>query len=151
MTQGSLRTGYACLFALALGAGLPAAQTATNATPGVNQTDTVTIEGCLMKEADVPGRRPPEADRSTVIAQNNFVLTDTAVKQGAAPADARGPLLYMVRDLKKGELNGHAGHRVQIDGRLDKVQRARNPVTFANSLVEIKGTAIRRVSEGCAK
>ena len=102
-----------------------------------------------MRRVDVPGRQPLEQDRARVIQENNYVLTSTTVTQGAALADAPRPLMYKVRDLKKGDLRDQVGRRVQIDGRFDKVSRARNDVGFMYDLVELKGTALRRIADTC--
>ena len=42
-----------------------------------NAGTSVTIEGCVMKEVDVPSRRPPENDRSQAEADDDYVLTST--------------------------------------------------------------------------
>jgi hypothetical protein len=86
---------------------------------------------------------------SRVSRENNLVLTDTKVTQGTTPPDAPGALLYKIKDLKKSELNSHVGHRVEIQGTFDKVGRAKSPVSFANDLVELKGTSIKMVAETC--
>jgi hypothetical protein len=109
----------------------------------------VTVEGCLLREVDVPGRQPLAQDRARVLQENNYVLTNTTVTQGAAIAEAPRPLMYKIRDLKKGDLRDQAGRRVQIDGRFDKVNRARNEVGFMYDLVELKGTALRRIADTC--
>jgi hypothetical protein len=58
--------------------------------------------------------------------------------------------MYKVQGLKKGELKNLAGKRVQIEGRFDKIGRAKNQVSFATDLVELKGAAIRETSGDCA-
>jgi hypothetical protein len=110
----------------------------------------VTVDGCLLKEVDVPGRRPPEDLLQQAERDNNFVLTTTSVTQGSAPADAPGPLMYKVQGLKKGELKTLAGKRVTIEGRFDKLGRAKNQVSFATDLVELKGAVIRVAGGDCA-
>ncbi|HET7218186.1 MAG TPA: hypothetical protein VFJ02_09055 [Vicinamibacterales bacterium] len=48
--------------------------------------ETVTVEGCLLREADVPGRTPPEAERERVRADDDYVLSDAKMIKGTAPA-----------------------------------------------------------------
>lgn len=116
---------------------------------GQAKGETVTVEGCVVREADAPGRLPPEDLRGNVIASDNYVLHTTAVVKGAAPAGTAGPLMFMIKDIKKTELKPQVGRRVQIDGILDKTDRAKNKVVFANALVELKGTSIRFATGAC--
>jgi hypothetical protein len=117
--------------------------------PAAPLTNGVTVEGCVYKEADAPGRQPTSDERSRVVRENNFVLADTAMQAGSAPAGARGPLMYKIKELEKDDLSSHVGHRVQIDGWLDKTGRAKSPVSFAHDLVELRGTTIRMVADTC--
>lgn len=96
-------------------------------------------------------RRPPEDVRSRVVQQDNYVLMGTKMVSGDAPAGAPGPLLYMIRGLKKPDLAKLVGQRAQVEGKFDKVARAKNPVMFAYDLVELKGTAIKQVEGECGK
>jgi hypothetical protein len=62
--------GFACTVALATSVraqapqqpASPAAQTAASA-----QANIVIVEGCILKEGDVPGRRPPDELRSRAV------------------------------------------------------------------------------------
>jgi hypothetical protein len=126
------------------------AGTPSSSGPSSAAAGTVAVEGCLLKEVDVPGRRPPEDLIQQAERDNNFVLTTTSVTQGAAPADAPGALMYKIQGLKKGELKNLAGKRVTIEGRFDKLGRAKNQVSFATDLVELKGTSIREAGGDCA-
>jgi hypothetical protein len=114
----------------------------------------VTIEGCVMKEVDVPGRQPPEAMRQRAEADNDFVLTRTKVIKGTAPKSTGAPAatpaaMYEIQGLEKGVLTKHAGQRVQIDGAFENTDRISNPVSFATDLVDLRGTAIRPVGGEC--
>src|SRR5512145_408534 len=53
--------------------------------------ETVTVEGCLLREADVPGRRPSETERQRVRADDDYVLSDAKMISGTAPAQAKAP------------------------------------------------------------
>ena len=138
------------------------AGSATSQSPGAS----VTVEGCVMKEVDVPGRRPPENLRSQAEADDEYVLTNTSVISGTAPAapaaaaaggaatgtscSTSAGLLYDIEGISKTELRKQIGKRVQIEGVLDHPEHAKLAVSFANKLVELKGTTIRSVSGACA-
>jgi len=155
MTRRVVGSACACFLAFTVAAAAqggqqqpPAPQPAETAAAAA-QPGAVTVEGCLMREVDVPGRQPLEQDRARVVQENNYILTNTSVTQGAALADAPRPLMYKVRDLKKGDLRNEVGRRVQIEGQFDKVNRARNDVGFMYDLVELRGTALRRIADTC--
>jgi len=47
------------------------------ASAGQNAGASVTVEGCVMKEVDVPTRKPPENLRAQAEADDDYVLTST--------------------------------------------------------------------------
>jgi hypothetical protein len=165
------RTFVACgvAYALACTAALAAQDPQTQAPAPVATAETVTVEGCLLREADVPGRKPPEAERQRVRADDDYVLFDAKVIRGTAtapapapeptaPADAKpvgtsgtvaSPVMFEVERIEKAQLTEHRGHRVQIDGMLKHAELARNDVSPAHDLMEIHGTAIRVVGGEC--
>lgn len=125
----------------------------------------VTVEGCLMREADVPGRKPNVAERAGIA--EDYILTSTKMVKGSAPAMAttqpragetptgtsgKPANMYEVEGLDKDRLKQHAGKRVQIDGTFENIDRARatpERTTPADDLVEIRATTIRPVSGTC--
>ena len=125
----------------------------------------VTVEGCVVKEIDVPARRPPENLRAQAEADDDYVLISTRMIAGTAPSGAAADsavggatgtsgatspaLMYDIEGIEKDQLRKHAGKRVQIEGMFDHLENAKLPVSFANDLVEIKGTAIRAVPGAC--
>ena len=48
------------------------------------QGATVTVEGCVMREEDVPGRKPNVAERAGV--GEDFILTNSKMIRGSLPA-----------------------------------------------------------------
>lgn len=133
--------------------------------PRTQETATVTVEGCVMREADVPGRKPNVAERAGIA--EDYILTSTKVVKGSAPgrgAQARtgdAPTgtsgtqgaMYEIEGIDEQQLKQHAGRRVQIDGTFENVDRATaSPErgTPADDLVEIRGTTIRQVAGDCA-
>jgi hypothetical protein len=123
-------------------------------------TAPATVEGCLYREVDVPGRHVPDAMRSRTVTDEDYVLARTRIIKGSAPspvadtkagqAAAPTDAMYKVKgsSLKLGE---HAGHRVQVDGTFDHADRAGNPTTFSYDLVILNGTALRQLPGDCPK
>lgn len=146
----------------------PTPRTPTTQDPARTQDQArmVTVEGCLMREADVPGRRPNIAERAGIT--EDYILTSTRMVKGSAPqggtaAQARPGdtptgtagtqgAMYEVEGINDDQLKQHIGRRVQIDGTFENVDRARATPergTPADDLVEIRGTAIRQVAGDC--
>ena len=49
-------------------------------------TALATVEGCLYKEVDVPGRHVPDQVRSRTVTDEDYVLAKARVVKGIAPA-----------------------------------------------------------------
>lgn len=132
-------------------------------TPGTSASQppmakTVTVEGCLTREADVPGRKPNVAGTG-----ENFILTSTKIVKGSAPSAgaAKGEdkptgtaglraMMYEVAGIESDQLKQHAGQRVQIEGTFENVDRAKGAgQTASDELVELRGTTIRKVAGEC--
>ena len=157
MSQGFI--GF--VLAMAVGSAAHAQSTpptgSASGSPGHRPAAPVTVEGCVMKEVDVPSRRPPENERARAEADDDYVLTNTKIISGTAPSPAKPhtesanvpALMYDIEGIAKDQLKMHVGKRVQIDGAFDHVENAKLPVTFATDLVEIKGTALRSVAGAC--
>lgn len=149
--------GVAALLSVATAA----AQTSSSHSNG-SQTDRsrassgtrATVEGCLHREADVPGRKPTIAERAGI--GEDFVLTQSRIVKGAGPsgetnADGQSAI-YDVQGLSADQLKSNVNKRVQIDGAFEHQERARKGPEVngtGNDLVELKGTAIRAVSGDC--
>jgi len=146
----------------------PTAQAPTGQPSAAVQAATlVKVEGCVFKEVDAPGRRPPDEVRSRVETDDDYVLTNTKVIEASTPPSnaapqaaatptgtsgiTRAPSMFRVKDISKGKLKDEIGHRVQIDGTLQHVERAGSPVSFAFDLVELRGTTIKRIEGECPK
>jgi hypothetical protein len=126
------------------------------------EANMVRIEGCVFKEIDAPGRKVPDDVRSRVETDDDYVLANPKMIQGSAPpaaaaepqptgtsGTASSSMMYKVKDIGKAKLKDEVGHRVQIDGVLQHVDRAGKPLTFAFDLVELRGTTMRRVEGEC--
>lgn len=126
---------------------------------------TVTVEGCLVREQDVPGRKPNVAERAGIM--EDYILTTTKMVKGKAPAavagqkrgdpptgasGTRGGAMYEVGGISDEQLKSHLGQRVQIDGTFENVDRAQatpEKETPADDLVGLRGTVIRSVAGKC--
>lgn len=103
----------------------------------------VTVEGCLVREKDVPGRQPNVAERAGVM--EDYILTEVKFLKGAPHASARGAagatgttgertgeaagtsgtadkdkkVKLEVRGIDDEKLQQFVGQRVEIEGRVD--------------------------------
>jgi hypothetical protein len=125
---------------------------------------TATVEGCLMNEADVPGRKPNVAERAGIA--EDYILTHIKSVKGALPAGAaeakpgttagasgytRATMLE-VTGIDDEQLKKLVGRRAQIEGTFQNVDRLQAPPeakTRTDDLAEIRGTTIRQVSGEC--
>jgi hypothetical protein len=112
-----------------------------------------TVEGCLHREADVPGRKPNIAERAGI--GEDYVLTDSRIVKGSSPngaPDGGRSAIYDVQGLSVDRLKSNVNRRVQIDGTFeheDRAQKGPEVNGTGNDLVELKGTSIRTVSGEC--
>jgi hypothetical protein len=122
---------------------VPAAQ-------GTQESQMATVEGCLMREADVPGRKPNVVERAGVA--EDYILTAAKVVKGAAPSGVGARGMFEIEGISEDQLKQHVGKRVQIVGSFQNVDRAQatpERATPADDLPEVRGTTIRAVSGEC--
>jgi hypothetical protein len=139
----------------------PQAQTQPR-TPSAQSEPIATVEGCLMREQDVPGRKPNVAERSGIL--EDYILTNAKVVKGSAPpaatpkaqpGEATGTSgavsapMFDVKGLDDERLKQFVGKRVQIDGTFADVDRS-SSATSTQDLIDIRGTTIRQVTGTCA-
>jgi hypothetical protein len=123
-----------------------------------------TVEGCLMKEADVPGRKPNVAERAGIA--EDYILTHIKSVKGALPAGAAEAkpgtpvgtagytraTMFEIRGIDDEQLKKFVGRRVQIEGtfqNVDRLQARPETQTPNDDLAEIRGATIRQVSGEC--
>jgi hypothetical protein len=132
----------------------------------------ITIEGCLMREQDIPGRQPNVAERAGI--QEDFILAGARVVKGTAPqaADATRAAqpaagqpgsdvartsggaaqnlspMYDVKNLDSDRLKPLVGKRVQIEGRLSDTNRSPSAAA-SQDLVDIQGSSIKEIPGQC--
>lgn len=114
-------------------------QTPTTQTERRADTDsgpTVTVQGCLMREADVPGLESNVIERAGVT--EDFVITSAKVLKGRAPEgqgdSASRNTMFEVEGLSENQLEPNLNRRVEIDGTIEEASdrsrdTSRSPVT----------------------
>lgn len=123
------------------------------------QKATVTVEGCLMREQDVPGRKPNIAERAGVMEDYilaNAKMIKRSAPQAAAqarPGDPTGTAgttspMYDVKGLADDQLKPLVGKRVQIDATFADMSKSPSAGPTAD-LADIRGTAIRSATGDC--
>jgi hypothetical protein len=165
MSRNIAGCALAGVFALAVGvaAQYPPSnpQNPPQTPPSAAQDQTpATVEGCLMREQDIPGRKPNVAERAG--AAEDYILASVKVIKGSAPQGSTeqakpgeptgtsGKLapMYDVKGIDDEKLKPLVGKRVQIDGTFADV--AKSPTAGGTEdLVDIRGTAIRPASGEC--
>ena len=172
------RVAGALCISLATTAALGAQAASQNPTqqppaPAVSsQEHSVTVEGCLVREKDVPGRQANPAERAGVM--EDFILTNAKILKGAhTPPDAYptgtagtaasreeatgtsggAGKMFEIRGMNETELQQFVGQRVEIEGKLDPAdlaERSREKTSPtgepAGDLPELKGAAIRKAT-----
>jgi hypothetical protein len=135
--------------------------TQPGAAPLAEPRPKATVEGCLVREEEVPGRQPNVAERAGVL--EDYILTDATILKGSAgpaaqpragaPVGTTGSrLMYEVQGISDDRLETFVGKRVRIDGSFENTDRAQarpESGTPADDLPEIRGTAIREVAGAC--
>jgi hypothetical protein len=128
--------------------------------PAAQEQPMVTVEGCLMREQDVPGRKPNVAERAGVA--EDYILANAKVVKGTAPKGTVQPKageptgtsgkfapMYDVKGINDEQLKPLAGKRVQIEGRFADVDKTPPPAGQTEDLVDIRGTTIRAAKGEC--
>jgi hypothetical protein len=116
------------------------------------QGATVTVEGCVMREADVPGRKPNVAERAGV--GEDYILTNSKMVRGSLPGatPATQNVMFEIEGIDDARLKQNVGRRVQLEGAFENVDRSRaapEPGTPADDLVEFRATSIKQVAGDC--
>jgi hypothetical protein len=132
--------------------------------PAMAPAQSVTVEGCLVKEKDVPGRAPNPAEKAGVM--EDYILTNARIKDGAgatAPtaeqptgtSGSKGPM-FEVRGLDSQKLEQFVGQRVEIVGKIDPkdiAERSREKASPAGEpagdLPEIQASNIKKADGTC--
>jgi hypothetical protein len=141
----------------------PSTAPATPATPPSGQQPStaakptsVTLTGCLVREQDVPGRKPNPAERAGVL--EDYILTSAAAASGAAGASAaKISSMYKVEGIPDEKLKSLVGKKVEVVGRVDAddareavgTAGAATPKSAADDMPEFEATAIKEVPGDC--
>jgi hypothetical protein len=137
----------------------PTPASTSPAQPAASAAGVVTVEGCLMREDDVPGRKSNVAEKVGV--GEDYILTTTKMVKGSAPSAGAGAAssgavgtsgttttsgaMYDINGIDDDTLKQHVNRRVQVDGTFDNLDGGMK----GNALIEIKATGIRPVSGEC--
>jgi hypothetical protein len=139
----------------------PRTQPQTRPPAAQEQTATVTVEGCLVREQDVPGRKPNVAERAGVL--EDYILTNAKMVKGSAPATSAAlsstsqptgtagtvaTPMYDVKGIDDARLKQFVGKRVQIDGTFADVSKSPSAGP-TEDLADIRGTTIRQATGDC--
>ena len=131
-------------------------QTPAAPKPQAARPSAVTVEGCLVREADVPGRKPNIAERQGVM--EDYILTSTKIVKGSAAEPTRptgtagtaGPArMYQVKGISDDKLKSLLGKRVQVEGTLADLDEPAKPSAGSEDIADIQGSSVRQVSGEC--
>ncbi len=115
----------------------PTTQTPATATAAQNMA-TTTIQGCVYKEQDIPGRSPNVAEKAGVMEDYILVaapagMSATAGTSGTTPPATAGTTgtagamsgtkAYKLEKIADEQLRAVVGKRVEVTGRVDAEQR----------------------------
>jgi hypothetical protein len=129
--QYVIPTAFAIAFA---GAAASAQSTGQQQTPPAQpqqqataQAETRTIEGCVYREEDIPGRSPNIAERAGILEDYILVASADASTQGAvgttgaagAAAAVATPKMFKLEHEDDDKLRALVGKRVRVTGKVD--------------------------------
>ena len=132
------------------------------------QTASTTLQGCVYKEADVPGRTPNVAEKAGVMEDYILVVSPnpsaTAGTSGTNPPSAAGAAgafaagkAFKLEKIADERLKAVVGKRVEVTGRVDDAAKAaagvkpdQNPVSPDKiELPEFEVSALKEVEGTC--
>ena len=154
----------------------PTTQTPTTQTPApttaAQATATTTIQGCVYKEQDIPGRSPNVAEKAGVM--EDYILVASANASGATAGTSgttgtagttggtmAGTKAYKLEKVADEQLRAVVGKRVEVTGRVDAERgdtatgTATTPARDANvgpdkiELPEFEVTSMKEVAGTC--
>ena len=152
------------------GAAQTQAPSSTAQPPAVTVTPSMTLAGCLYREAQVPGRTPNVAERAGILEDyilGDAVIPATAAAAGAnpAPVGTSGAALttgnmYKVEGIADERLKALVGKKVELTGKVDPeggpatisgggAQRDNSLSPDTINLPEFEATSIREVPGTC--
>jgi hypothetical protein len=96
--------------------------------PSSTQQATTTVEGCVYREADIPGRSPNVAERAGVMEDYILVASSSAKGQGTvgtsgttgtAGTSATATKMFKLEHADDEKLSALVGKRVRVTGKAD--------------------------------
>lgn len=104
-------------------------------------TQTVTLTGCLKKEADVAGLTPNPAERVGIT--DDYILTETKMAQSSKVSGLAVGSMYEVEGLAESELQKHVNHQVELTGTIQ------GTATATDQTPGFRATSLKMVSATC--
>ena len=166
-------------FVLASATAFAQAQTTPPATPqpapaapqsvASQKNATIVLSGCLVREQDVPGRKPNVAERAGVM--EDYILTEATAASERPASGAPGAVgtsgttqnisrMYKVEGIPDEKLKALVGKHVEITGRVDEDDSrevspaapagAATPRSPSADMPEFEATAIKETTGTCA-
>ena len=168
-------------FVLASATAFAQAQTTPPATPQPQPTPAapqsvasqknanIVLSGCLVREQDVPGRKPNVAERAGVM--EDYILTEAKASSERPSAGAPGAVgttgstqnisrMYKVEGIPDEQLKALVGKHVEVTGRVDEDDSrevspaapagAATPRSPSADMPEFEATAIKETTGTCA-
>jgi hypothetical protein len=105
--------------------------------PAQGAAASVTVEGCVVREQDVPGRTVNPIERAGVA--DDFILIDAKVTRGATPPEAK-KTMFEIEGIAHETLRAHVGKRVQLLGSFGAID---------SGLVEITASELKAIDGNC--
>ncbi len=102
---------------------------------------TVTLTGCLKKEADVAGLTPNPAERVGVT--DDYILTEAKMAQDSKVSGLAVGSMYELEGITEAELQKHINHQVEVTGTIQ------GTATASDRTPGFKATGLKMVSASC--
>ncbi len=117
----------------------------------------VTVEGCVAREEEIPGRTSNMAERAGLA--EDFILVGARVLKGKGTVVDKDPRagvvsaalqpMYEIGGLTDEQLKLHVGRRVRIEGSFGNLLREALASPKNDDLIELNATTIRQVPGDC--
>jgi hypothetical protein len=136
----------------------PASPSGQQPSAAATTGSSITLSGCLVREQDVPGRKPNVAERAGVLEDYILTSATAAASGGAAPgSSAKISSMYKVEGIADEKLKSLVGKKVEVTGRVDAddareavgTAGAATPKTADDDMPEFEATAIKEVPGEC--
>jgi hypothetical protein len=144
-------TGAAPQIPPAVQAAPPSPQSTT--TDRAAERASMTVTGCLMREQDIPGHAPSDADRAGRL--EDFILTSASTPRpetgkpaapgavgtsGTAPATTHNGAMFKIKGIADMQLKSLVGKRVEVVGLMNEDMKASSSAAVPSAKTPAVGT-----------